>query len=70
MTGTISTESVLIIGESNWIQMKTFIWSISFVWANQTDRINQMNPTDASRARAANPRMPQKLHEECGLAIA
>ncbi len=29
MTGTISTESILITVESNWIQTKTVIW---FVW--------------------------------------
>jgi hypothetical protein len=26
MRGTISTESILITGESNWIQTKTVIW--------------------------------------------
>ena len=49
MTGTISTESILIIVESNWIQTKTviwFVWSVSFIWLNQTNRINQMNQID------------------------
>jgi hypothetical protein len=35
MTGTISTESILITVESNWIQTKTviwFVWFVLFVW--------------------------------------
>ena len=32
MTGTISVESFLITGESNWIQTKTVIW---FVWSKE-----------------------------------
>jgi hypothetical protein len=31
MTGTISAESILITGESNWIQMETVIWFVLFV---------------------------------------
>ena len=46
MTSPISTESILIRGESNWIQMKTvvyLIWFILFVWLNQIDQTNQTN---------------------------
>ena len=32
MTGTLSAESILITVESNWIQMKTVIWSVWFGW--------------------------------------
>jgi hypothetical protein len=35
MTGTLSTESILITVESNWIQTKTviwFVWFVLFVW--------------------------------------
>ena len=31
MTSTLSTESILITIESNWIQMKTVIWFVWFV---------------------------------------
>jgi len=31
LTGIISTESILITGESNWIQTKTVIWFVWFV---------------------------------------
>jgi len=31
MTGTLSTESILIIVESNWIQTMTAIWFVWFV---------------------------------------
>jgi hypothetical protein len=44
MTGTLSTESILITVESNWIQTKTviwFVWFVSFVWLNQANRIDQ-----------------------------
>ena len=46
MTGTISTESILITGESNWIQTKTVIWFVLFVlffWLNETNQMNQTN---------------------------
>ena len=56
---TISAESVLIRGESNWIQMKTVIWLIWFVClvclvclvfglneTNQMNQINQINKTN------------------------
>ena len=46
MTSAISTESILIIMESNWIQTKTVIWLILFVlfvWLNQ---INQRDQRD------------------------
>jgi hypothetical protein len=49
MTGTISTESILITGESNWIQTKTviwFVWFVLFVWLNQTNQKDQMNQTE------------------------
>jgi len=32
MISTISTESILILVESNWIQMETVSWFISFIW--------------------------------------
>ena len=32
MTNDISAESILITGESNWIQRKTVIWFLWFVW--------------------------------------
>jgi hypothetical protein len=41
MTGTLSTESVLITEESNWIQTKPviwFVWFVLFVLLNQTNR--------------------------------
>ena len=47
MTGTISTESILITGESNWIQTKIviwliwFVWFVSFVWFNQTNQMTR-----------------------------
>jgi len=46
MTGTLSTESILITVESNWIQTKTviwFVWFVLFVWLNQTNQRDQMN---------------------------
>jgi len=52
MTGTLSTESILITVESNWIQTKTviwFVWSVSFIWfvlfvcLNQTNSMNETN---------------------------
>jgi hypothetical protein len=46
MTGTISTESILINVESNWIQTKTviwFVWFVLFVWLNETDQMNQID---------------------------
>ena len=43
MTSTLSTESILITGESNWIQMKTVIWFVLFIWLNQTNQLDQMN---------------------------
>jgi len=49
MTGTISTESILITGESNWIQTKTviwFVWSVSFIWLNQINYMNKTNQRD------------------------
>jgi hypothetical protein len=49
MTGTLSTESILITVESNWIQTKTVIWvvwCVSFVWLNKTNQINQTNQID------------------------
>ena len=35
VTGTLSTESILITVESNWIQTKTviwFVWFVLFIW--------------------------------------
>jgi len=32
MTSAISTESILIIGESNWIQTTTVIWFVWLIW--------------------------------------
>jgi hypothetical protein len=49
MTSPISTESILIRGESNWIQTKTVIWLIwfvLFVWLNQRDQIDQTDRID------------------------
>jgi hypothetical protein len=46
MTSNISAESILITGESNWIQMKTVIWFVLFIWSTETNRINQMNQTN------------------------
>jgi hypothetical protein len=49
MTSSISTESILIRGESNWIQTKTviwFIWFVLFIWLTESNRINQMNQRD------------------------
>jgi hypothetical protein len=46
MTNSISTESILITGESNWIQTKTVIWFVLFVlffWLNETNQMNQIN---------------------------
>ena len=43
MTGTLSTESILITVESNWIQTKTVIWFVLFVWLNQTNQKDQTN---------------------------
>ena len=46
MTGTISTESILITGESNWIQTKTVIWFVVvvlFFWLNEINQMNQIN---------------------------
>ena len=46
LTGIISTESILITRESNWIQTKTVIWFVLFVlffWLNKTNQINQIN---------------------------
>ena len=49
MTSTFSTESILIRGESNWIQTKSviwliwFVWFVLFVWLNETHQMNQIN---------------------------
>jgi hypothetical protein len=48
MTGTLSTESILITVESNWVQTKTVIWFVLFLVfclneTNQTNQINQIN---------------------------
>jgi hypothetical protein len=46
MTGNISAESILITGESNWIQPKTVIWFVLFVlffWLNEINQLNQIN---------------------------
>jgi len=32
MTGTISTESILITVESNWIQAMTVVWFVWLIW--------------------------------------
>jgi hypothetical protein len=46
ITSTGLAESILITGESNWIQTKTviwFVWFVLFIWLTETNRINQMN---------------------------
>jgi hypothetical protein len=53
MTSNISAESILITGESNWIQTKTVIWFVRFVLfiglfgfsgaSNKTNQIDQSN---------------------------
>ena len=49
LTHAISVESILIIGESNWIQLETVIWFVLFVWLNQTNQTDYLTPGSTLR---------------------